>query len=207
LGVKTSSIVALLGLLTLSISGDCVVLADTVGTTASTTSPSPASSQCQRIDPFVDSTGKAHDIFAGRLVVLAFMSPNDVVSFAYIPTDESMCMKTASLGGEFFGVVSSGSSPPVVERFRRECKANFPVLLDRGKCLESLGTRLGAGKTGCVIVLRDNKCLYAGPIDHRFDTVSDRQDAPTLEEELDILARQQHAPRVMLARKLPKPAL
>jgi hypothetical protein len=163
----------------------------------------------QGVELFVDTLGQCHQVLGDKLVVLAFLSPSDAVSFAYMPTLEAMSMKTRSIGGEFFGVVSAaGFSPAVVERFRRECKGNFPILLDENKHLESLfAAQLRAQKTGKVIVWQQNKCVFAGSIDHRFDAISERQDLPTLEEELDMIARQMHlVPHVMLVKRCSKPS-
>jgi hypothetical protein len=108
-----------------------------------------------------------------------------------MPTAEAMAMKTRQLGGAFFGVVSGASySAPLVEAFRKECRANFPFLLDRHKRLDTI---CGAQDVGTAILVQGNKCRFSGPIDHRLDAPSVDSETLALEEALDVLARQKAA--------------
>jgi hypothetical protein len=123
-----------------------------------------------------------------ELAVFIFLSPDNPMAYTFMPTAESMEMKTRKLGGGFFGVVSGTTySPSLVELFRKECHADFPFLVDRKKTLETI---FGAKEVGTVILVQGRKCIFTGPIDHRFDPVPCDAESIALEEELDMLARE-----------------
>jgi hypothetical protein len=121
------------------------------------------------------------------MTVFVFLSPGSAAAYACMPTAESMSIKSEQMGGRFFGVVS-GNNPPTskVECFRKDSHAEFPILIDRDRKLDTI---FGAQEVGTVIIMLDKKRIYTGPIDHSIDSLTENNESITLEEELDILAK------------------
>jgi hypothetical protein len=126
-----------------------------------------------------------------EFAVFVFLSPDNPMAYTCMPTAESLEMKTKQLGGGFYGVVSGANySAPLVEVFRKECHADFPFLVDRKKTLETI---FGAKEVGTAILVQGGKCIFTGPIDHRFDPIPCDAESIALEEELDMLAKEKFA--------------
>jgi hypothetical protein len=136
------------------------------------------------------------------LVVFVFLAPDNPMAYTCMPTAETMALKTKQLGGLFFGVVSGCSySAPLVEVFRKECHADFPFIVDRKKTLETI---FGAKEVGTAVLVQGRKCIFTGPIDHRFDPVPSDAESIALEEELDMLAKEKfNNEQVKMARAKP----
>jgi hypothetical protein len=137
-----------------------------------------------------DSQGKNYSFHNSEVIVFVFLSPGSPEAYTCMPTAESMSIKSQPLAGGFFGVVCGNSySRAQVEGFRQECHANFPVLIDEDKTLDTI---FGAKEVGTVIIMQGKKRIYTGPIDHRFDSLSKNSQNITLEEELDILTKRHY---------------
>jgi hypothetical protein len=139
------------------------------------------------IEQLRDSQGKSYSLNHCEMIVFVFLSPGSPEAYTCMPTVESMSIKSQQVAAGFFGVVCGTSySISQVEGFRQECHANFPVLIDKDKALDTI---FGAKEVGTAIIVQGKKRIYSGPIDHRFDSLFKHSQKITLEEELNILTK------------------